>query len=1154
LQAIGQLVSALHQLHQVEEAHAYALGFNEFKQQLASDYRNPAIQSLIRQQLTQINLDPAQLQQLADDQEYRLCHWQETDARINFRRFFTVNGLICLNIQVPEVFDTFHRYIRALQEEGVFQGLRLDHIDGLYDPTAYLEQLRALTGPETYIVAEKILEPGEQLPPHWPIQGTSGYEFLAAVNNLFTDPGSREAFTRFYQQLVGSDKAVAAQIREKKTLVLNAHMGGEWQNLYKLFLEMNLLDDIEMQDLAPEKLKQVNGAILVHCPVYRYYGNRLPLQAGEAAAVQDILDRVAHSSPGLARAAALLARALLEKPALDDQDYNERAGKFYQRLMQFTGPLMAKGVEDTLMYTYNRFIGHNEVGDAPGAFGFEGPAVFHQLMLDRQQHWPLTMNATSTHDTKRGEDVRARLNVLTDLPEEWLEKVQEWQRLATSSTPHALPDSNDAYFIYQTLLGAYPMPGQPGDNWDARMGEYLPKALREAKVRSNWTSPDEAYEQACIAFAASLQAKSGAFWQSFAPFHHKVAGFGIVNSLAQVLLKFTCPGVPDTYQGTELYDLSLVDPDNRRPVDYDLRRRYLEELDAYDLNKQEALWADLWANRFDGRIKLWLTRSLLTERKNNADLFAKGEYLPLAVEGACKDHVLAFLRKHLHTCYLVVVPLHLASLCSRQGTSLDSIDWQDTRVLLPKKAPGDWQDMLLRTSGNYAHELTVQQLFATLPLALIRLQVNNDRGAGILLHITSLPSPFGIGDLGPEARFFINFLEHCKQKYWQLLPLNPTEAGQGYSPYSSISSRAGNPLLISPESMAAAGLLPDVDLQQFHLAQTGSVDYQQVQRVKDELLDRAWQIFQAGTFDTLRQQFTEFKRSEGAWLQDFALFMVLKNQHGGAAWFQWPDAYKHRDPDALAQLADEQADAIEQIKWVQFIFHLQWHRLRTYCNNRGIQLFGDMPFYISYDSVDVWGNRELFALDAAGNMTGVAGVPPDDFSDDGQLWGMPVFRWDVLRQRDYDWWVGRLRKNMELYDLVRLDHFRAFADYWEVPAGEETARKGVWKPGPGADFFTFMEKALGGLPFVAEDLGEINDLVLKLRDDFQLPGMKILQFAFGDEMPQNDYIPHNYGRNFIAYTGTHDNNTVLGWYRQEGHRYHAQIEHYLGRELEEQEI
>jgi 4-alpha-glucanotransferase len=822
--------------------------------------------------------------------------------------------------------------------------------------------------------------------------------------------------------------------------------------------------------------------------------------------------------------------------------------------MQFTGPLMAKGVEDTLMYTYNRFVGHNEVGDSPEAFGYDQLADFHRLMQHRQEHWPLALNATATHDTKRGEDVRARLNVLTDLPEEWLEKVQEWRTLTAHLKQNQQPDVNDEYFIYQTLLGAYPMPGQAEDQCSPRIEAYLQKALREAKVHSNWTSPNEAYEKAAKDFATGLQDKNAAFWQSFEPFHRKVADFGIINSLAQVLLKFTCPGVPDTYQGTELYDLSLVDPDNRRPVDYDLRRRYLEELDDYDLNKLEALWADLWVNRYDARIKLWLTHHLLTERRNNADLFAKGAYIPLAVEGEYKNHVLAFLRQHLRTCYLVVVPLHLARLCKEQGSDLNTIDWKDTKVVLPKEVPADWQHLLLRTSGKYAHELTVQEMFATLPLALIRLEAVNDRGAGILLHITSLPSHFGIGDLGPEARHFANFLEHCKQKYWQLLPLNPIEAGQGYSPYSSISSRAGNPLLISPESLAAAGLLPGVDLHAYHLPQTGSVDYQQVQRRKDELLEIAWQTFRAGDFPALQQQYIEFTLSEGAWLHDFALYQVLKQQHGSRAWFQWPEQYKQRDPAALEQLAGGYAEAIEKIKWVQYVFHVQWHRLRTYCNNRGIQLFGDMPFYISYDSVDVWSNRDIFALDAKGHMTGVAGVPPDAFSDDGQLWGMPVFRWEVLKERNYDWWVARLRKNMELYDLVRLDHFRAFADYWEVPASEKTARRGEWKTGPGADFFLYMEKALGSLPFVAEDLGEINDLVLKLRDDFQLPGMKILQFAFGDGMPRNDYIPHNYGRNFIAYTGTHDNNTVLGWYRQEGRRYHTQIEHYVGRELREDDI
>ncbi|PSR53518.1 4-alpha-glucanotransferase [Adhaeribacter arboris] len=1152
-QAIQQILATLEQLHQTEEATSYTAAFTDFQQQLAGLMKNEVVKSSIEKSLAEINSNPEKLKKIADEQTYRLCYWQETDRQINYRRFFTVNGLICLNMQEPEVFDTYHRYIQALREEGIFQGLRIDHIDGLYDPSGYLEQLRQSTGEETYLIVEKILEPGEDIPTNWPIQGNTGYDFLSLVNNLFTQKSSEEAFTQFYHQLVGEGAEVQEQIHEKKAYILQEHMGGELENLYQLFQDLDLLEENYLNSVEPNVLKQTIGEFLIQCPIYRFYDNKFPLSESETAEVKEVLNRIQNGKPDLAPAADMLEEILLKKPLKADAEYNQRVQKFYQRWLQFSGPLMAKGVEDTLMYTYHRFVGHNEVGDSPEAFGHT-PEEFHERMLDRQKNWPLSINATSTHDTKRGEDVRARLNVLTDLPEEWLKKVQEWQQLTAELKQENQPDSNDEYFIYQTIIGAYPILSEEEENFGPRLEEYLQKALREAKINSNWTTPNEKYEQVTKAFAVKLLDKSTPFWQSFEPFYKKVADLGIANSLAKVLLKFTCPGIPDTYQGTELWDLSLVDPDNRRPVDYEQRNRYLEELDAYDLNKQEALWSDLWQNRHDARLKLWLTRNLLLERRNNADLFAKGKYIPLAVEGTYKDNVFAFARQHLRTWYVVAVPLHVAAICQEQGVEVAAIDWKDTKIILPKAAPADWQNMLLRTSGKYAHELSAQDLFSVLPLALLKLQAVNERGAGILLHITSLPSPFGIGDLGPEARHFANFLHRSKQKYWQLLPLNPIEQGQGYSPYSSISSRAGNPLLISPELLAKEGLLPGVDLHQYYLPQTGSVDFQEAQRVKDEILDQAWQNFKAGEFTTLQQQFLDYCLTEAAWLDDFALYMVLKSQNGGSAWFQWPEEFKQRELKALADLTEQHQETLDKIKWVQFIFAKQWKRLRTYCNNRGIQLFGDMPFYISYDSVDVWSNPDIFALDEEGNMTGVAGVPPDAFSDDGQLWGMPVFKWDELKKRNYDWWVGRLRKNMELYDIVRLDHFRAFADYWEVPACDTTARNGEWKTGPGTDFFTCMEKELGSLPFVAEDLGEINDLVLKLRDDFNLPGMKILQFAFGDEMPQNDYIPHNYGRNFIAYTGTHDNNTVLGWYRQEGHKYHDQMEHYVGRNLTEDDM
>lgn len=430
----------------------------------------------------------------------------------------------------------------------------------------------------------------------------------------------------------------------------------------------------------------------------------------------------------------------------------------------------------------------------------------------------------------------------------------------------------------------------------------------------------------------------------------------------------------------------------------------------------------------------------------------------------------------------------------------------------------------------------------------------NKRGAGILLHISSLPSQFGIGDMGPEAKIFAAFLNQGNQKYWQLLPLNPTEQGQGHSPYSSISSRACNTLLISPELLVNDGLLDQDDIKQYHLPQEGKIDYQAVDRIKSEIFEKAWQNFLDGKGEGLQKLFKQFCEKENYWLDDFALYMLLKQQHNCQPWFEWPEEYKLRNTESLEKLEKENCNAIEKIKFLQFLFSKQWHELKSYCNSLNIKLFGDLPFYTSYDSVDVWSHRDLFSLDKEGNMIGVAGVPPDAFSEDGQLWGMPVFLWDVLKETGYKWWIERFKKNMELFDILRLDHFRAFADYWEVPADSNTARNGKWLPGPGAHFFDAVKNALGELPFIAEDLGEINDPVYKLRDQFGFPGMKVLQFAFGHEMPTNPYIPHNYSANFIAYTGTHDNNTIRGWYRQEGSKHHHQIEQYVGRPLTEDDI
>lgn len=1146
---IATVLDQIQNIQRIEAAKQYTLRMHELQLEITALMKEENFKAHIEKCIQKINQDVALLRKITDEQVYRLCHWQETDKHINYRRFFTVNGLICLNIHEEEVFHEYHQLIKSLVEEGIFDGLRVDHIDGLFDPSAYLERLRQTVGEEVYVIVEKILVPDEKLPDYWSIQGETGYGFLAKVNNLFTKKENEEKFTTYYADLVGKDAAVQQQIHDKKAYILHKHMQGELDNLYQLFLESELIYEEALNTINQERLKQTIGEFMVQCPVYRYYGNSFPLVKEEEAAIRTIFSRITESDATLTPEVKLLEEILLNRPQKGDEDFNKCALKWYQRLMQFTGPLMAKGVEDTLMYTFNRFIGHNEVGDSPEAFGLSVES-FHEAMKERQAQWPLALNATATHDTKRGEDVRMRLNVLTDLPEEWVNAVNEWRKMNAGLKQDNAPDENDEYLIYQTLIGAYPLIKKEEDNFGNRLQEYLQKALREAKSHSNWSAPNEAYEEATKAFAISLLDKNSPFWKRFEDFQARVADYGIINTLAQVLLKFTCPGTPDLYQGTELWDLSLVDPDNRRPVDFEERAEISKIEDDWE---DSALWENLWQNRHNGQVKLMLVKALLHERKNNAALFLKGEYIPLKIEGIYNAHIMAFARKHNKTTYITAIPLHLAVLCKEQGCEWDGLDWKDTSIVLPKGISGEWKDILLKTTGTTEDKLNVQGLFTELPIALLKVKEKATRASGILLHITSLASPFGIGDLGPETRAFADFLQRSDQKYWQLLPLNPIEAGQFYSPYSATCSMAGNTLLISPEILAKDGLLDGEPLATYHLPQEGKTLYKQAEQTKETIFNKAWENFKAGDFEKLRKEFEDFKQNN-SWLHDFALFDILKTIHKGAPWFEWPKEYQVREKQTLEILEDEYATQIERAKWLQFIFFKQWKSLRNYCNNKEIELIGDMPFYISYDSVDVWVNKSIFRLDEEGSMVGIAGVPPDYFNEDGQLWGMPVFDWKVLKEKEYGWWIARLKTNLALFDKIRLDHFRAFANFWEVPSGEDTARNGEWKTGPGADFFEFVGKALGNLPFIAEDLGEMDDAVFALRDKYKFPGMKILQFAFGEELPNSPYIPHNFTPNFIVYPGTHDNNTTRGWYREEGKQYHEQIEKYCGRTFTEDDI
>ncbi len=1093
-----------------------------------------AQRSLKQKNLDQLNQDPKALLELANKQNYRLCNWQETDSKINYRRFFTVNSLICLNIQNADVFKAYHEYIFALLKRGIFQGLRVDHIDGLFDPDSYLELLRESAGADTYIVIEKILEQGEELRTAWPVQGTTGYDFLATANNIFTNQGAEDAFSAYYKDIAESADSIEAQIWTKKAAILKDHMGGELNNLVDLYFSLNLHE--EQPNLNPDLLKETLAALLIHCPVYRYYGAGFPLTKPEALELGSLLDQVSNKE--LQPAVDALKQVWFERPKSLNKDFNRRATIFYKRCMQFSGPLMAKGVEDTLMYTYNRFIGKNEVGDSPEGFGIS-KAAFHESMQSRQKYWPMALSGTSTHDTKRGEDVRARLNVLTDLPEAWLELVQQWNALSADTDQ---PDLNDIYFTYQTVVGSHPMPEITEPDYQERIDAYLQKALREAKRHTGWAAPATAYEEAAQTFSKKFIDASGTYGESFKPFFRKVADYGIINSLAQVLIKFTAPGVPDVYQGTELWDLSLVDPDNRRPVDYEKRAAWLDEL------KGSVSVEDLWENRYDGKIKLWLQYLLLQDRKHNPDDYRAASYIPLEVKGKYADHILAFARRGVQSSTVVVLPLHIAALCEAEKTDILNLNWKNTRIEVPAGAPEAWRNLLNGVAGKIkSGSIKVQELFTALPMAVLKLEHPvNKRGAGILMHITSLPSEYGTGDIGKEAFRFVDFLRRSGQKYWQLLPLNPISASQHFSPYSALSSMAGNALLISLESLVQDGLLSESEIQSGVPAGGKHVDYSALQAYKMPLLDLAHERWmEQGT----NSEYTGFCERESFWLDDFALFTTLKGQYEDQPWNKWPAEIRKREPAAIEKVIKTAKIDLEKIKWQQFIFFRQFAALKQYANAQRVQLIGDLPFYISYDSVDVWAQPQRFKLDEAGNNAGIAGVPPDYFNDEGQLWGMPVYRWDVMEKEDYAWWKQRLRKNMELYDLLRLDHFRAFASYWEVPAGEETAINGSWQPGPGAKFFEAMREDLGNLPFIAEDLGDIDDDVYELRDAFEMPGMKVLQFAFGDDMACSIHIPHQYTTgNSLVYTGTHDNTTTKAWFKSESTKENRKnLECYMGR-------
>ncbi|MBZ4675820.1 MAG: malto-oligosyltrehalose synthase [Anaerophaga sp.] len=1084
-----------------------------------------------------ISSDPDAIQSICDNQHYLLTFWKETEQHINYRRFFTVNNLICLRMEDEQVFNYYHRELVNWTNNLLFNGLRIDHIDGLRNPQEYLQRLRGLAGKNTYIVAEKILEQDEKLPHVWPVQGTTGYDFMALVTRLFSYKSGLEQLKNFYNNLTtlsGTPKDITYQA---KKFILTRRMEGEWENLTSLFLRLRLLSDEKASSVSREDIKNAIGEILLAMPVYRLYSTSFPLKGHERSIMEKVLEEAQQRNPETQDIINIFSDLFFsgERPG-DDTD--ERLFQFFTRLMQYSGPLMAKGVEDTLMYRYTAFVACNEVGNSPFAEALN-PDDFHKKMSERQADMPLTMNATSTHDTKRGEDVRARLNTLTEFPEEWESSVSEWIKINRSFKKNIngkeAPSPSEEYLIYQTLTGTAPFSNDFTDDFTDRVVRFMVKALREAKENSSWSAPHKEWEEVVSNFIRKILSPGSEFLNSFTAIHKKAAHYGIYNSLAQLSLKCTCPGVPDIYQGTELWDLSLVDPDNRRPVDYSILHQTLQELKEMFSLEPARLFRSLDEQPGNGHIKLWLTHRLLKYRKYNSELFAKGKYIPLKIKGLQKKHVLAFARHHKDVWHLTIVPLFLSDFeVHEKRVSPDSADWKNTRVVLPGEAPSDWINVFTGRPYSCGKEISVSEIFESSPVGILFADSGRKgRTAGILMHITSLPGRFGSGDFGIEATRFVRFLKESGHSNWQVLPFTPTSQQSGWSPYSSPSAFAGNIIFISPHKLAEESLIDKKDLRKAEISSSEKADFTKALEIRLKFTHKAFDNFMKHCSPPAKDQFVQFCENEKFWLHDFTLFTLLKQKFDNRSWQQWPVEFRDRDKRALKSFADENEHELMLEKFRQYLFSLQWQDLKRHANHQGIRIIGDIPIYLGYENADVWAHPHLFKLNPDKSMDMIAGVPPDYFSATGQLWNMPVYNWKKHEKEDFYWWIQRIRKNLELFDVIRLDHFRGFAAYWEVPAGEPSAENGRWTKGPGETFFNRLKKEFPAMPFIAEDLGEIDDEVYQLRDKFGLPGMSVLQFAFGDDLPESVHIPHNHRSNSVVYTGTHDNNTTIGWYRNE---------------------
>jgi (1->4)-alpha-D-glucan 1-alpha-D-glucosylmutase len=660
----------------------------------------------------------AAIRRILDRQSYELVFWRTASEQMSYRRFFDITDLAGVRVEEKDVFDATHALVRTLAADGVVTGLRIDHIDGLRDPAAYLgrlrERVRGPGGEPVYTVVEKILERDERLPDDWACEGTTGYDFLSLSTGLLIDPVGHERLEAFYYRVTGDPRTFPELVREKKLLVLERLFGGELTALARALSRLAPLSEADAHRAVAELTTSLH--------VYRTYTrDRRVREADRQRIEQALADARAHN-PDLEEALRILARVVL----LEDAPVTDGALDWIMRWQQFTGPVMAKGHEDTALYCHNALLAANDVGTDP-VRPWLTTRELHDALADRRARSPRSLNTTATHDTKRGEDTRARIAVLSEVPEEWRTRLRrwvqtgdEWKAGIAEDDDTPVPDADVDSLLYQTLLGAWPHGGVDA-GFTERIKEYMTKAVREAKEQTSWRRPDEDYEQAVHTFVDLLMEEFGRapVIADVAGFAARIAPHGALNSLAQLLLKMTAPGIPDTYQGTELWSYTLVDPDNRRPVDYEERRRLLEEIMPAIEQPGAGAAAALLNAWPDGRVKLLFTALSLRLRARRPDIFEQGSVLPLEAVGVAASHVTGFAREHESGACIVLLPRWTTRL-SGDGSAPVGEAWAGTTVPLPGPLVRDWHNVLTGETVQPAGEvLALDHVFASIPFALL---------------------------------------------------------------------------------------------------------------------------------------------------------------------------------------------------------------------------------------------------------------------------------------------------------------------------------------------------------------------------------------------------------------------------------------------------